>query len=182
MEKRPEKRRRETKKKKKKKKKKKNAAQRLRRRSVGALSNRRRHDDRTVDHQSALARRYLLSPRFIIFFFSRGYTQKDDCSLHIDTGASGECNAAACLSALGQRNNGSLAAARLGRHCQCQCPMDRPIYREDLKQCVSTIDGMFFVFSSRLSHMIYTWHVCCGEFVFATFLTTSGHEVDYART
>lgn len=63
-------------------------------------------------------------------------------SLHIDTGASGECNAAACLSALGQRNNGSLSAARLGRHCQCQCPMDRPIYREDLKQCVSTIDGI----------------------------------------
>ncbi|EFX76342.1 hypothetical protein DAPPUDRAFT_306244 [Daphnia pulex] len=55
-------------------------------------------------------------------------------------GAAGECNAAACLSALGQRNNGSLSAARLGRHCQCQCPMDRPIYREDLKQCVSTID------------------------------------------
>ncbi|XP_045025719.1 uncharacterized protein LOC116915350 isoform X1 [Daphnia magna] len=55
-------------------------------------------------------------------------------------GASGECNASACLSALGQRNNGSLSAARLGRHCQCQCPIDRPIYREDLKQCVSTID------------------------------------------
>lgn len=121
------------------------AGQRLcRRRSAGALSNRRLHDDRTIDHQSPFAGRHLLSPRYVIFFFILAYRYNDGYTWDdIPAGASGDCNAAACLSALGHRNNGSLSTARLGRYCQCQCPIERPIYREDLKQCVSTIDGIY---------------------------------------
>jgi hypothetical protein len=86
----------------------------------------------------------------------RWYSEDDGSFVtHRCTGAAGECNAAACLSALGQRNNGSLSAARLGRHCQCQCPMDRPIYREDLKQCVSTIDGKLLLFFSSSSSALF---------------------------
>lgn len=110
------------------------------------------------DHRPSIVTRKAISsptkvPILSIFFFTLHNLfprlgKQNDGSLHIDTGASSECNAAACLSALGQRNNGSLSAARLGRQCQCQCPIDRPIYREDLKLCVSTIDGNYSPHSS----------------------------------
>lgn len=55
--------------------------------------------------------------------------------------SSGDCSPAAC-SSTPLSPAAANWTARLTRSCQCQCPTERPVYREDYRQCVNTIEGI----------------------------------------